>query len=246
MLLSRAFALLAASLCIVACSPTSNWVVARELHEQLADEFHECVPLGWNPVRLDDGSLFPSYNSEITESDWYLPPPWLAQAPRNLKTPDARVARVMLEKLAAAGMVSKETTRDGARYHITMAAFAYLDIRNQRGDNRMERPFLCYSKLVPHRIVWTQPIHYERDGHGPNRVAVFRTAFDWAPSPTAACAKDDFIQSHSVILGPTESPAIAKFVLRNKTWYIESLSGSAAGHIVNPRVWPSCRTGSNC
>lgn len=88
-----------ASVAINACSPTNHWFVMHALQTQLALQYHECVPLGWDPVPVD-GTYYPGYSAELQDKNSWLPALWLGSIqPSDLRQPDGRAAYEVLNEL---------------------------------------------------------------------------------------------------------------------------------------------------
>ena len=67
---------------LCACTPANDWYVQRLLNDQVTGTVHDCVPLGWNPARVDDNFFYVGYSAEIDETYWYLPPPFTSRSAR--------------------------------------------------------------------------------------------------------------------------------------------------------------------
>jgi hypothetical protein len=200
---------------------------------------HDCVPLGWDPARVDDNFFYVGYSAELDETSWYLPPPWVAGfGPHAVIGPQGRTVQALLSHLMRSGMVSERKRVGHAQYHLTAAGFERFFDNDNFGNNRLLNPYLCYSTIAPRTIVWKQPVHLENDPYGPGRVQVFRVAFTWTVLPDRSWTPDAFIRAHTITLGPARSPAIAKFVRRGNDWELENLYPSLPDHIADPAAWP--------
>lgn len=232
--------MLALVVALNACSHTSDWYALRDLDERFSDQMHDCVPLGWNPVRVDDRFFYSGFSSELDETFWYLPPPWVATLrPQDRANPQARTAQAVLDHLVRAGIVSRTRLRGSTHYNLTLPGLDYFFDANHFGNNPLHEPYVCYSKIVPERVLWKQAVHIERDPFGSGMVQVYRMAFTWVAVPDSGWSPDAFVRAHSVVLGPETDPAIAKFVLRGTHWYLESVYASRRDRVVDPSVWPS-------
>jgi hypothetical protein len=202
---------------------------------------HDCVPLGWNPAPVGDAMFYPGYSIEIDETDWYLPPPWVGSfGPHPVVGAQGRTVQALLSQLERAGMVSEKTARGGAQYHLTEDGFGrYFDADNF-GNNRLDSPYICCSKVSVQSVQWTQPVHLEADPYKPGRVPVFRVAFTWSVSDDPAWTPDAFIRAHTIVLGPSNSSTIAKFIERDNVWELVNLYPSS-NRIVDLDAWPSPR-----
>jgi hypothetical protein len=136
-------------------------------------------------------------------------------------------------------MLIRRRTPLGFRYHLTPRAVPYYFASNDYGNNPDDVPYLCYSTMVPLRVTWNQPVHIERGADG-SPVRVFRAGFEWRASPDASWA-DAMLRSHGVLLAPTQSPVVAKFVDWKGAWYIENIESPLAGRstVVDGAAWPS-------
>lgn len=224
----------------VACAPTDHRVILGTLQNQLGHQYHECVPLGWNPVPAS-GTYYPGANVQLEESGVWLPSMWLAWVDkRSLRRADVRSTVVVLDELARIGMLAKESWPAGARYRLTPQATPYFFAESQRGTNPEAIPYLCYSSIVPQHVVWNRPLHTELVGFAQREAQVFQAEFEWTPSPVAAWANDPIVRAHGIILSPTRSPSIATFVQNDGDWYVSKLGPSEPplGRIVDASVWP--------
>jgi hypothetical protein len=147
---------------------------------------------------------------------------------------------VVLDELARIGMLKKESGWSAERYRLTARAIPYFFAESQHGNNPEALPYLCYSTIVPQRIVWTEAVRTERIGVVPRDAHVFEAAFEWTASPIAAWANDAVLRAHSVVLSPTRSPSVATFVQDGRNWNLAKLGPSEPplGRIVDLSVWP--------
>jgi hypothetical protein len=119
----------------------------------------------------------------------------------------------------------------------------YYD-ENDSAGNPLHLPYLCYSTIIPDNVVWTQPVHLERDAGAAN-VEVFRTSFTWHASENASWAADPVILSHSVVLPPDKSPVFAKFIRPEHDWLIGNTFAAASAYpqLLDRWVWPQFNDG---
>lgn len=208
---------------VAACAPTDRRVVLHELRHQLAGQVHECVPLGWNPVPAG-GSYYPGFTAQYQDEVSWLAPLWLGSIYRDdLSNPQARTSYAILNHLEKAGMVRRIALPGKFHYRLTVAAMPYFYARNEYGDNRDAFPYLCYSAIVPDRVVWTDSIR--RRG----KTRIFRAAFTWHASAPASWANDPYLRSHSVVLPPDAQTIVATFVDDGDGWSIAHLSTRGSG-----------------
>lgn len=230
----------------VACAPTDHSVVLRELRSQFAQQFHECVPLGWNIVPLH-GFAIPGTFVEVSEygnGRIWLPAMWLARVDaRRLQRADVRATAELLDALTRVGMLGRQRGPHASLYYLTNAALPYFFADSGRGNDPDALSYLCYSAIVPERVLWTQPVHVEASTKGDERV--FRAGFAWRGGPIAEWARDPFIRSHSVVLTPTRSPAVAKFVQHGRTWSLVTIYSAEPPLpvVVDASAWPPAPAG---
>ncbi len=214
------------------------------LRSQVANQYHECVPLGWAPVPVA-GTYYPGYSAELQETNSWLRPLWLGSVQTSdLQRPAVRATFEVLNELAHVGMLESRRVPGGFRYRLTLRALPYYFDENQYGNNPEHWPYLCYSLIVPQRVVWNQPIQLERHGYRPSASEAFRVGFQWRPSQVASWSNNAILRSHSVILAPTASPLIATFAKRDGAWIIQHLSAPVPfrPQVIDSSVWPQLRT----
>lgn len=229
-----------------ACSPTDHRVVLKELRQQLAQQYHECVPLGWNPVPAS-GTYYPGSSVVLQEQGVWLPAMWIARVPSQARTrPDVRAISEVLDELVRAKMLARTPVSGGFQYQLTERALPYFYQDNEFGNNTEAWPYLCYSKIVPQRVVSNEAVHVERLRGDGREAEVFRATFEWSTTPAAPWANDPVIRSHGVILAPLGNPLSAQFVKYGHDWEIARVysSGQAAPRLVGPSKWPVSGAGS--
>jgi hypothetical protein len=215
-----------------ACAPTSDFSIMRAARGHFAHTYHQCVPLGWNPTPIY-GTYYPGYDVEFEESDWWLPPIWLGYLPQSAAYDRrAQTAERVLELLATAGMVHRDTFSGASYYHITDTAFVYYYDDDDFGNNPGHAPYLCFSSIVPRRVLWKQPVHVE------SGIPTFRAAIAWSASPAAAWAANPTLRKYSVTLAPVHSPVILKFAKMRDGWQIASVYPSAPDVLADAAAWP--------
>lgn len=200
-----------------ACSPTNHRVVLRELRNQLATQVHECIPLGWTPVPVD-ASFYPGYTAQYQDERSWLAPLWLGSIrSSDLRSSQARTSFMILRALVRAGMVQSIPVPGGFHYRLTVAAMQYFYARNDYGNNPDAIPYLCYSTIVPDRVMRTDEIQ------GNQKRRVFHATFAWHASPPAPWADDAFLLSHSIVLAPFSRTVVATFEENGGQWFIVGL-----------------------
>jgi hypothetical protein len=240
MTLSRvAWALLAAA-ALSACSPTNHLFIMHAVRARFASLYDKCIPLGWVPVPAA-GTYLQGYSAEISEeTEWWLPPRWSGSVQASqLQRRDVRAVFQVLNELVRAGMLDVDREPGGFHYHLTMQALPYYVDRDDLGNNPEHFSYLCYSKIVPRRIVWNEAIHFERVRGVAGKAKVFRAAVQWLPGPQAAWADDPILRSHGVILASTERLIIVKFVNSEDSWQVDFVnSGFPSISVVDASAWP--------
>lgn len=232
---------LALSVTAAGCGPTDHRVVLNELRAELAGQYHECVPLGWS-VAPEHGVALPGTSVEVNEygnGRVWLPSTWLARiGPRGLARADVRTTERLLDALTRRKLLRRDDDAFGKTYHLTQASLPYYFAENRFGSDPDALSYLCYSSIVLDTVLRTEPVHVERSARGDEEV--FRAEFAWHGGPVADWAQDPFIRSHGVVLTPTRSPAIAKFVHRDGAWTLTALSSSDAGMplVIDVSAWP--------
>ena len=227
---------------LTACSPTSDGAMLETLRAQLANQYRECVPLGWTPVPVA-GTYYPGVSVTLYEEGVWLPALWIGRVrTRDLARADVRTASDVLNELTRVGMVHSERFPGGVRYHLTTAAQPFYYDESDRGNNPDHIPYLCYSTIVPQSVVSTDSVRRGRLRYASHDDDMFHATFKWAPSPVAAWANDAYLRTHSVKLGPAENPVTATFVRRDGEWTIAELSApTPVARVVDASVWPRPR-----
>jgi hypothetical protein len=221
-------------LSLTACTLSRQQTLLNAVEENFGGQFHKCVPLGWNPSPID-GSYVPKFSVEFHERDAWLPPLWLGLLPRSaVKTPDGRTAAELLSALARAGLVERRHVNNGIRYNLTPKAFPYYFEGNDFGDNPDHLSYLCYSRLIVDRVVSSQVVHQFTGASNANAVCV---AFSWHASEDDDWAKDHVIQSHSVVLAPTRSPALITLAYRHGQLNVDRGKYEPIDTLAQPSVW---------
>lgn len=213
---------LAALLALTACAPVltsrDRAVALAALTAQLAGMRHECVPLGWSPV-VAGPTYYPGYTAHSLGADWWLPPQWAVSiANARLKNADVAGVAAVLNDLVSKKLLSRQPYRGGSAYYLTLRAFPYFYASDDYGDNAEGWPYLCYSTVRPTHVRWMQQPHTELVSGKPHPV--YRVEFDWSASARADWADDEIIRSHSVILAPVSTPAVAKLVEWDGDWQV--------------------------
>jgi hypothetical protein len=231
-----------AAVALAACSPTSDQQILGTLRAQLAAQYHECVPLGWNPVAAA-GTYYPGTSVTLYEEGVWFPARWLGRVrTRDLARRDVRAISNVLNELARVGMLVRDTSPTVSQYHLAAAAQPFYYDESDYGNNPAHIPYLCYSTIVPQQVLSTDSVRRGRLRYGSHDEDMFHATFAWTPSPIAAWANNAFLRSHSVNLGPTESPVTATLAKRHGEWTIAELSTpTPVARIVDTAAWPQPR-----
>lgn len=215
---------------LTCCSAVSDRVVVGTLKTALQQEYHACVPLGWDPVPVL-GHYYPGYSSEYFENGVWLRPFWIGVVYDNQqRDPRVRAAEAVMDALIRVGMLQRTSGRGATFYHLTPAAVRYYYDGNSYGDNPDHLPFLCYSSVLPTKVIRTGPILRRS----------FRVTFEWRSSSPAPWADDSFLRSHSVLLPPLVTPTFAQFSKSQGQWYVQRIwtTQPMLGRTVEPSAWP--------
>ena len=224
-----------------ACAPTDARVILKNVQTQLANQYHECVPLGWAPVPVA-GTYYPGYSIEASDERAWLKALWIGVVRADaMSRPDVRATYDVLDQLGQAGLVVKRRFPQGFFYHLTMRAMPYYFDGNDFGNNPDHIPYLCYSRVVPDRVVRNRSVRADRVGGRTRNV--FRAAFHWHASEIAAWAAGPLLRSHGVVLAPTQNPVVTKFVMVQRSWLIETIAttGRPVPRLADASAWPRRR-----
>jgi hypothetical protein len=204
-----------------------------QIRDALQGQPHACVPLGWNPVPAG-GYYYPGYSTSYQKPGVWLPPLWLGVIYDDQRNDaDVRASYDVINALISVGMVRVERRSHATFYHLTMNAVPYYFNSNNYGEDPDGIPMLCYSTIVPTKILSTSAVV----------GGSFKATFQWRPSPPAGWAATTFFRTHSIILPPLQETAIATFRKYPWGWSMHSLSTSAPmlGRPVDASVWPMQR-----
>jgi hypothetical protein len=214
------------------CVPSSNPTLFQSLSERIGQQNHQCVPLGWTVVPTV-GSFYPGTNFSIYQTGVIAQAYWLGGVSRRAaRRRDGREVLEILERLARAGMLDEEAAPAFTRFTLTHKAIPYLYNDDHYGSNRGAFPYLCFSTVSLTRILKQNAIEHEQQ-------RTLDVRFAWIPSATASWANDEYIQSHSVILSPTTSPATARLVQVDAVWRVREIRDANFNDpvVVDPRAW---------
>ncbi|HET6896323.1 MAG TPA: hypothetical protein VFH72_13140 [Candidatus Baltobacteraceae bacterium] len=214
-------AALALSACAHAPTPGSTAAVLNALSSALDVQYHACVPLGWNPVVVA-GTYYPGYiaSRQSYEETWDAIWRGRILTAETAKLPVKPVYEV-LNHLVEAGLLKRTRSSSSYDYYLKYAALPYYYDTSWFGNNKGDMQYLCYSKIVPDRILWVEHTRRPSDWSGPAQW--YRASFTWKASAPAAWARDPFLRAHSVILAPLKSPTTAKMFYIDKTWHVVNI-----------------------
>lgn len=195
-------------------APQSTRALLASLRHDLRFAYHDCVPLGWEPVPVS-GTYYPGYAASIQNYGEWLDALWRGRISReDLRLSQARDVFAVLNRLTREHLLTRAVDPAGYSYFMTTRALRYYYGSSQFKNNRDSLPYLCYSTIVPQRIDWL-------------RIADSRQSyvaeFSWAPSTSPGWANDPLLRSHSVVLAPLTSPTTARVSYRDGTWYLANI-----------------------
>jgi hypothetical protein len=220
--LGRVFGTLGISLLLAACSapgPGSQQAMLAGLAQALRFQYHNCVPLGWQPVSVA-GTYYPGFTATAQSYAEFLDAIWRGRiATKDLRNSSGRAVFGTLNHLMSAGLLDRKETPGGYNYFLKPQSFPYYFGSSLYGDNRDRLQYLCYSTIVPQKIVWSQRIPYPK-GSRKSKAQWYRVLFTWMPSSPAAWANDPYFRKHSIVLAPIESPTAAKMYYYRDDWHV--------------------------
>lgn len=225
--MKRAFTAAVIALALASCAAPSDRgrsaLAFSALKKQLVDQYHECIPLGWAPVPVG-ASYYPGYTASIQSYHMWLDAIWAGIIrDSDLRDPQARQVQSVLDALVHEGLLTRTRAGTALHYYLKPGAVPYFFGSHSYGNNNDSLSYLCYSSIVPSRILWTDRAHIER--YGPRRIPrlTFHATFEWTPTPPAAWAQNPVLQSHSIVLPPTTTPTTARFERFGDTWYVVNI-----------------------
>ena len=185
------------------------------LQNEFSVQYHACVPLGWEPLRVTSSHFVPGYTATATSYEEFLDAVWRGRIPRiDLKSAHARSVFATLNALTGAGMLRRDETPVAYEYYMMPSSIAYFYGTDRYGSNHDSLPYLCYSTIDPQAVI-------AREHLGGNQ---FRVTFAWTPGGPASWANSPQIRAHSVFLAPQRSPAFARVFERKGLWGVASVS----------------------
>lgn len=202
--------------------PGSQAAVIAALSDTLDYQYHACVPLGWHPIAVA-GTYYPGYIASLQNYEEFLDAIWRANiGVSESSKPDVKPVFEILNHLVKAGLlVRKRDANADYDYYLSTNALPYYYGWSRYGNNNGKMQYLCYSHLVPDRLLWMQRIRRPTDWRG--RAQWYRVSFAWKASAPARWARDPLLREHSVILAPVKSPALALMYYAHGEWHVGSL-----------------------
>lgn len=192
------------------------------LTSAFGEQYHACVPLGWKPVVVA-GTYYPGYIASLQSYAEVWDAIWRGRiAASDIANPRARPVFDVLNHLVKAGLLRRERTPFSYDYYLQYDALPYYDDISWYGNNNGDMQYLCYSRIVPERIIRLEQIR--RPPKWAGRAQWYRASFTWRVSASAPWARNDpFLQAHSIILSPMQSPTTATLFRAGKRWHITNI-----------------------
>jgi hypothetical protein len=201
---------------------SSSQSLLRALTDDLQFAYHQCVPLGWQPVPVH-GTYYPGYTASAQNYAEWLDALWRGRIPRrDLQHSQAQAVFATLNHLVAAGLLVRNEDAAGYSYFLTPRAVGYYYGSSSFKDNRDSLPYLCYSRILPRHVDWIAKTGAPNGTRVHDNAQWYQLQFSWKPSTPAAWA-DSFIRAHSVVLAPLTSPTNARVLFREGQWYLENV-----------------------
>jgi hypothetical protein len=209
-------ATLLACVLLCSCSRHSDRDVAAYALASTVATYHDCVPLGWNPVRVM-ASFYPGFSAEYLENGVWLHPFWLGEIDASdLRARDVRTTFNVLNAMVAAGLLDRTSRKGSYYYRVTLKGKNYYYDGNQVGENPDHLPYMCYSRLALDRIVAASRSGNEI--HATFRVRIDRIA-EWSDNPV--------LRSNRVELPPADSVEQAVLRRSNADWQVLSIRSAS-------------------
>lgn len=217
------------TLILGSCAPNSAWSVMRVTQDALATQPHECIPLGWNVVPVVNHYFAPGTSVELTEEGIWIPAAWIGSVRQGRSTSDVRQIRTVLAALRKAALIQTREVGKSLQYRLTAEGLKYYYDENDYKNNPAHLSYLCYSHIVPVRVVWSSPVKSEQ----------FRAGIAWQASPPAQWASDPVLRAHTVVLSPTSTTVVASFKKQGHQWYLQRLEEPGIGlpKVADPKAW---------
>jgi hypothetical protein len=167
-----------------------------------------------------------SADSEIEQPEAWIGATWLGYVPyAEVKKPRVRVIYRLLDDLVAVGVANRSSARRGWKFNLTLAAMPFFFDGNELANNPLREPFLCYSEVVPEKVLSVQTL---RDG---DTLMTFPgTRAPVRPGPTETFS--DILYFSRLRKGQGR----AVLVRRHNTWLARSLCDSRS-RVANGSVW---------
>jgi hypothetical protein len=211
--------------------------VLAQFADRLDRQFHECVPLGWEPVIFPSRGFIPGFNADAVAHGGMLQARWAGSLPARATTnAHAERVRAILDAFVAAGLLARREVDGRARYTLTEAGDAAYYDRDRLGTDAEGWPYFCYSRLDVATVAWAGPS--SRDAYGEETR---RIRFRWKPGAAAAWATP-FLTAHAVELDPRASPTGAVTVRGGDgVWRMLALDFTLP-RVEHPAAWAASGT----
>lgn len=168
------------------------------------------------------GTYYPGYVASAQNYAEWLDAIWRGRITSSeLSKPAVKPVFEVLNHLAKAGLLERKRVASVYNYYLTAGALPYYYAGSRYNDNYGKMQYLCYSALVPSRLLWIQRI--AGPSHWRGHAQWYRVSFAWRASTPASWARDPFLRKHSVILSPVRSPALALMYYDRGVWHVGNL-----------------------
>jgi len=218
----------AGELAFAASHPRPPTTPLESIRAALERQYHDCIPLGWDPERVGSHVYFPTANVDVAEHDGPFQALWVGIVPPR-RAPDARLARVqsVMDQLVGAGLLRRSGDPRGTRYNLTWYGQQFYDGDAGLTGNLEDWPYLCYSRLRVVRLAWEAS---RRDERGPGRSVLKHVRVWWTPETISGWATPS-LRAHAVALQPAANPAEAiVYWYRDGEWTMRPFSSTPDRH----------------
>lgn len=148
--------MLIAALGLSACQSSKNAGMLEYMTGVMASSYHACVPVGWEPVPVDNTFLVGG-ESEIEQPEGWIGAIWMGFIPKSaLGRPRVRAIFRTLRELEKVGMVEHYEVAAGYHFNLTLKALPYFYDGDPLGSNPLRAEYLCYSDIAPDGITSIQ------------------------------------------------------------------------------------------
>ncbi len=203
----------ALALALAACAQLERSKIDDDVADDVAQQYHACVPLGWDTVPVDGGDVLGA-SIEFVPNGWWINPTWSGYVPNDaVRNPDVRKITAFMRVLERHGLVQQTRHHHGTLYDLTMRGVRYYSDDDFFRDNRLDSPLLCYTHydVVGHRV--------QASGAGFRELRI-----DWHSSRAASWAEhDSAIRANTIIMGPRTSPIFVRYTATGNNWQITAI-----------------------